>query len=218
MRLAHKVTEDDVVIAALPLFHIFGLQVTLNLALLQGATVVILPRFELGGVPASRAGLRRDQSRGRPADRARAREPADWSTSYDLSSLRLLTSGAAPLGAELARACAQRIGCRVKQAYGMTELGGATHIAPDDGPDRPESIGPALPGIECRVVEPETGTSAGPGEPGELLIRSPGAMLGYLGNPRQPRPPSTPADGFTPAISSPSTRRAGTASPTGSRN
>ena len=65
----------------------------------------------------------------------------------------------------------------------MTELSGGTHIAPDDGPDRPESIGPALPGIECRVVSPETGTDAGPGEAGELLVRSPGTMRGYLGNP-----------------------------------
>jgi acyl-CoA synthetase (AMP-forming)/AMP-acid ligase II/NAD(P)-dependent dehydrogenase (short-subunit alcohol dehydrogenase family) len=182
MRLAHKVTEDDVVIAALPLFHIYGLQVTLNLALLQGATVVILPRFE------PEAFLRAVQER--HVTRAEVVPPivlglarAEVVGHYDLSSLRLLTSAAAPLGAELARACARRIGCRVKQAYGMTELGGATHIAPDDGPDRPESIGPALPGIECRVVSPETGTSAGPGEPGELLIRSPGAMLGYLGNP-----------------------------------
>jgi acyl-CoA synthetase (AMP-forming)/AMP-acid ligase II len=65
---------------------------------------------------------------------------------YDLASLRLLTSAAAPLGADLARTCAQRLGCRVKQAYGMTEVSGGTHIAPDAGPDRPDSIGPALPG------------------------------------------------------------------------
>src|SRR5438105_1161648 len=64
---------------------------------------------------------------------------------YDLSSLRLLTSAAAPLGADLARACGQRLGCRVKQAYGMTEVSGGTHIAPDAGPDRPDSLRPALP-------------------------------------------------------------------------
>ena len=78
----------------------------------------------------------------------------------DLSSLRVLTSAAAPLSTDLARACARRLGCRVKQAFGMTEIGGGTHIArrrrPRE-PDRPESIGPALPGVECRVVDPETG-------------------------------------------------------------
>ena len=64
---------------------------------------------------------------------------------YDLSSLRLITSGGAPLGADLAAGCADRLGCPVTQGYGMTELGGATHIAPDAGGGDPGSIGPPLP-------------------------------------------------------------------------
>ena len=179
--LAHGVTEDDVVIAALPLFHIYGLQITLNLPLAAGATVVILPRFELA------AFLRAMQDYG--VTRAEVVPPmvlglvtADLVDGYDLSALRMVTSAAAPLGADLARACARRLGCRVKQAYGMTEASGGTHIAPDDGPDRPESIGPALPGVECRVVAPGTGTDLGPNEPGELLVRTAGVMRGYLGD------------------------------------
>src|SRR5689334_16553600 len=182
-RLAHPVAEDDVVIAALPLFHIYGLQITLNLSLPAGATVVILPRFELA------AFLRAMQDYG--VTRAEVVPPmilgvvtAHVIDGYDLSSLRLITSAAAPLSADLARACARRLGCRVKQAYGMTELSGGTHIAPDDGPDRPESIGPALPGVECRIVEPGTGADLESNEPGELLVRTAGAMHGYLGNPR----------------------------------
>jgi long-subunit acyl-CoA synthetase (AMP-forming) len=81
------------------------------------------------------------------------------------------------------RARARRIGCRVKQAYGMTEVSGGTHIAPDTGPDRPESVGPALPGVECRIVDPGTGAGLRPGEPGELLVRTAGTMRGYLGQP-----------------------------------
>jgi acyl-CoA synthetase (AMP-forming)/AMP-acid ligase II len=65
----------------------------------------------------------------------------------------------------------------------MTEVSGGTHVAPDDGPDRPESVGPALPGVECRIVDPGTGADLRPGEPGELLVRTPGAMRGYLGDP-----------------------------------
>jgi acyl-CoA synthetase (AMP-forming)/AMP-acid ligase II len=181
-RLGHPVTEDDVVIAALPLFHIYGLQLTLNLPLLAGATVVILPRFEL------EAFLRAVRDHG--ITRAEVVPPivlglvnADVVDDYDLSTLRLLTSAAAPLGADLARACARRLGCRVKQAYGMTEVSGGTHIAPDAGPDRPDSVGPALPGVECRIVDPGTGAELRPGEPGELLVRTPGAMRGYLGDP-----------------------------------
>jgi acyl-CoA synthetase (AMP-forming)/AMP-acid ligase II len=180
--LVHQVTEDDVVIAALPLFHIYGLQITLNLALLAGATVVILPRFELEAFLCA--------VQDHCITRAEVVPPmvlgfvtADVVDDYDLSTLRLLTSAAAPLGADLARACAGRLGCRVKQAYGMTELSGGTHIAPDAGPDRPDSIGPALPGVECRVVDPGTGADLCPGEPGELLVRTAGAMRGYLGNP-----------------------------------
>jgi acyl-CoA synthetase (AMP-forming)/AMP-acid ligase II len=181
-RLVHRVTEDDVVIAALPLFHIYGLQITLNLALLAGATVVILPRFGL------EAFLRAVQDHG--ITRAEVVPPmvlglvtADVVADYDLSTLHLITSAAAPLGADLARACARRLGCRVKQAFGMTEVSGGTHFAPDTGPDRPDSVGPAVPGVECRIVDPGTGADLRPGEPGELLVRTAGAMRGYLGDP-----------------------------------
>ena len=182
MRLVPGVTEDDVMIAALPLFHIFGLQYTLNLALVQGATVVILPRFELG------AFLRAIQDHA--VTRAAIAPPvvqalanSDLVGDYDLSSLRVLTCGAAPLGISVARACARRIGCRVTQAYGLTETSGATHLTPEDGPDRPDSIGPAAAGVECRVIDPGTQAAQGPGQPGELLVRSAGVMRGYLDNP-----------------------------------
>jgi acyl-CoA synthetase (AMP-forming)/AMP-acid ligase II len=181
-RPVHQVGEDDVVIAALPLFHAFGFQVTLNLSLLQGATVVILSRFELD------AFLRAVQDHA--VTRAEVVPPivlalatSDRVDEFDLSSLRVVTAGAAPLDGDLARTFAARIGCRLKQGYGMTELGGSSHTAPDHGPDKPESIGPALPGVEWRVIDNVTGAKVGPGEPGELLIRCAAVMDGYLGNP-----------------------------------
>jgi acyl-CoA synthetase (AMP-forming)/AMP-acid ligase II len=182
MRSAHHVFEDDVVLAVLPLFHIFGLQVTLNLSLRAGATVVLLPRFEL------KAFLNAIQTYA--VTRAEVVPPivlalakSELVDRYLLASLRTMTAGAAPLSADLARACAERIGCRVKQGYGMTELGGGSHVAPDDGPDRSDGIGPALPGVECRVVDSDTGTDVGTNEPGELWIRSEAVMRGYLGDP-----------------------------------
>ena len=182
MRSAHRLREDDVVIAVLPLFHIFGFQVSLNLALRAGATIVILPRFDL------KAFLNAIQTYG--VTRAEVVPPimlalatSELIDRYYLASLRTLTAGAAPLGVDLARACAERIGCRVKQGYGMTELAGGTHIIPDDGPDRLDGIGPALPGVECRVVDPDTRSDTNPGEPGELWIRSESAMRGYLDDP-----------------------------------
>ena len=177
----HRVGADDVLVAVLPLFHIYGMQVTMNLGLAAGATIVTMARFELE----SFLRILRDWRVTRaevvpPIVLALAKDPAV--EQYDLSSLRVVTSAAAPLGEELARLCAERLDCRVKQAYGMTELGGGTHFAPDDGIDKPESIGLPLPGVECRVVDCVTGADVGPGHRGELLIRAPGAMRGYLGN------------------------------------
>jgi acyl-CoA synthetase (AMP-forming)/AMP-acid ligase II len=64
----------------------------------------------------------------------------------------------------------------------MTEVGGGTHVGPEDGLDRPDSVGLPLPGVECRIVSPETGRDLGVGEPGELLVRTPSLMRGYLGD------------------------------------
>jgi acyl-CoA synthetase (AMP-forming)/AMP-acid ligase II len=180
-RPVHEVTADDVIVAVLPLFHIYGMQVTMNLGLAAGATVVTMPRFDLESflrIVEDRRVTRAELVP--PIVLALAKDPRV--DEYDLSSLRIVTSAAAPLGAELAHRCAERLGCRVKQAYGMTELGGGTHFAPDAGEDRPESIGRPLPGVECRVVDCVTGADVGPGQQGELLVRAPGAMRGYLGN------------------------------------
>jgi acyl-CoA synthetase (AMP-forming)/AMP-acid ligase II len=180
-RPAHRVGPEDVVVAVLPFFHIYGMQVTMNLALAAGATVVTTPRFELESflrIVQDRRVTRADLVP--PIVLALAKDPAV--ERYDLSSLRVVTSGAAPLGEDLAQLCAARLDCRVKQAYGMTELGGGTHFGPDDGENRPRSIGPPLPGVECRVVDCATGADVGPGHVGQLLVRAPGAMRGYLAN------------------------------------
>ena len=181
-RAVHRVGADDVVLTVLPLHHIFALQVTLSLGLAAGATVVTMPRFDLEGF----CGLVQDYGVTRlevvpPIVLALARHPAV--AGYDLSRLRLITSGAAPLSAALATECARRLGCRVKQGYGMTELGGATHIVPDAGGGPAESVGPLLPGAQARVIDGATGLDVGPGQPGEMLIRTPAAMRGYLDDP-----------------------------------
>jgi long-subunit acyl-CoA synthetase (AMP-forming) len=123
---------------------------------------------------------------------ALAKQPAV--DDYDTSSLRILSSGAAPLGADPAQACAERPGCRVNQAYGMTEIG-MSHAMPDDADGSPDSIGPALPGIECRVIDYTTGLDVQPGTAGELLVRGAANMRGYLGNP-QATAATVDADGF----------------------
>ena len=193
-RAVHRVGPDDVVLTVLPLYHIFALQVSLSLGLAAGATVVTMPRFGLDGF----CGLVQDYGVTRvevvpPIVLALARHPAV--PEYDLGSLCLITSGAAPLGTALASECARRLGCRVKQGYGMTELGGATHIVPDTGGGSAESVGPLLPGAQSRVIDCASGRDVGPGQPGEMLIRTPGTMRGYLDN-REATTATIDADGW----------------------
>ena len=101
----------------------------------------------------------------------------------DLSGLRHALSGAAPLGAELAEACERRLGCPVTEGFGMTEMSAITHLVPPFGEVcKPGSIGPPIPGVECRLVDHDTGEDVGPGQRGELWMRSAKVMQGYLNN------------------------------------
>jgi acyl-CoA synthetase (AMP-forming)/AMP-acid ligase II len=182
LRRAERITEDDVVLAALPPSRIFSLQAEMHLPLAQGATVVILPRFDPGSFLAAVEDYGVTRAAVAPA-MIQSLLNSNRSDSFDVSSLRLLSSAGAPLAHGLARSAARRLGCRVKQGFGLTEFGGATHVAPDDGPNWPDSIGPALPGVQSRVVDPATKADVATGEPGELLVRSPSMMRGYLSDP-----------------------------------
>jgi acyl-CoA synthetase (AMP-forming)/AMP-acid ligase II/NAD(P)-dependent dehydrogenase (short-subunit alcohol dehydrogenase family) len=178
----HAVREDDVVAAVLPLFHIFGMQVTMNLTMRAGGRLVTLPRFTLESFLEAVATYRVTRTELVPPIVLALAKRAEVDN-YDLSSLRVITSGAAPLGPDLARAAAGRLSCRVKQGYGMTELSGASHLAPDTGRSDPEFIAPGMPGVESRIVD-DTGQDVPTGRRGELLVRTVGSMLGYRHNPQ----------------------------------
>ncbi len=173
--------EDDTLIGVLPFFHIYGMTVIMNQGLRNGATIVTMPRFDLDQF----LGLIEQHGVTRayvvpPIALALAKHPAI--DEHDLSSIDVLMSGAASLGAELAVAVEKRLGCPVIQGYGLTETSPVTHVIRPDGENRPGSIGPPLPGTECRLVDPETGEDAAAGERGELWIRGPQVMAGYLNN------------------------------------
>ena len=177
-------SPGDVVIAALPFFHQAGLAGIMNTGLRAGATIVTMPRFE----PGQFLDLleRYAVTRGHvvpPMALALARHPAI--AGRDLSALRHITCGAAPLGAELEEELARRMGCAVSQVYGLTEaIDLITHLAPPFGQaGKRGSVGPPVPGTECRLADPQTGAGAGPGERGEVWVRGPQVMRGYLNNP-----------------------------------
>jgi acyl-CoA synthetase (AMP-forming)/AMP-acid ligase II len=178
-----EVGEDEVLIGVLPFFHIYGLTVVLSLALSRGATIVTMPRWDLDGFldlverqRVTRAMLEP------PIILALARDPRV--AGRDLSSLRIIKSGAAPLDAGLARAAAERSGAVIVQGYGMTEASPVTHVTADrDGMRDPGSIGPLVPNTQARLVDLGSGTDVAVGEPGELWVRGPQVMRGYLNDP-----------------------------------
>jgi acyl-CoA synthetase (AMP-forming)/AMP-acid ligase II len=176
------VEPEDNLIAVLPFFHIYGMTVIMNHGLRNGATIVTMPRFDLGQFLELIEG--HAVSKGfivPPIALALAKHPAV--DDADLSSLRLLLSGAAPLGPELTGLVQERLGCLVIQGYGMTETSPVTHtIPPQPERNRAGTIGPPLVATECRLVDPESGAEVGVGERGELWIRGPQVMQGYLNN------------------------------------
>jgi acyl-CoA synthetase (AMP-forming)/AMP-acid ligase II len=178
---AIDITEDDVLVGVLPFFHIYGQTVIMNHGLRAGATIVSMPRFELDQF----LELISTHEISRlyvvpPIALALAKHPAV--DEHDLSSVRSVMSGAAPLGAELSEKVAERLACDVFQGYGMTETSPVTHLVRPDGENRPGSIGRELVDTECRIVDVETGEDAAEGERGELWIRGPQVMAGYLNN------------------------------------
>jgi len=175
--------RDDVLLCVLPLFHIYGLVVVLNMGLHLGATIVMMPRFDLeqflGLIQKYRVTLSHIVP---PVVLKLAKDPIV--DNYDLSSLKTIFSGAAPLGAELTTECMKRIGCGVRQGYGLTETSPVTHTSPADKTKlRLGSVGPPAPNTECKLVDPATGDELGPRQEGEVCVRGPQIMMGYLNNP-----------------------------------
>jgi acyl-CoA synthetase (AMP-forming)/AMP-acid ligase II len=175
-------SPDDVLVAVLPFFHIYGLSVIMGLGLWSGATLVTMPRFDLDQYLELSERYRATRAYVvPPIALALAKHPAV--DEHDLSSLRLVFSGAAPLGAELQAGCSKRLGCPVSQGYGMTELSPVSHAPPVDQPVKLGSVGRLTPATEARLIDPASGEEVEAGEPGEVLIRGPQVMLGYLNNP-----------------------------------
>ncbi|MEV8587564.1 AMP-binding protein [Streptomyces sp. NPDC051180] len=175
----------DRILAVLPFFHIYGLTALMNAPLRRGATVVVLPRFELDTFLAAIQNHRIDGLYvAPPIVLALAKHPAV--ADYDLSSLRYIVSAAAPLDAALAEACSTRLGLPpVRQAYGMTELSPGTHVVPLDAENPPPgTVGRLLPSTEMRILSlDDPSEDAAPGADGEVAIRGPQVMKGYLGRP-----------------------------------
>jgi acyl-CoA synthetase (AMP-forming)/AMP-acid ligase II len=175
---------DDTVLAVAPMYHCMGLICVVAHGLQQGATVVTMPRFELEAFLRAMQDHRVTASIiAPPIALALAGHPLV--DRFDLSALRWLGCGAAPLDARTEERCAERLGCFFGQGYGMSEASAAIALPDVDAPERivRGATGWMLPGSEARVIDAETGADLGADAEGELLMRGPQLMRGYRGRP-----------------------------------
>lgn len=183
----------EVTAAFLPFFHIYGMVVLMNIHLAGGGALVTMPRFDLPLF----LQISQDYRCPRmwvvpPVALALAKHPLV--DNYDLSALREVFIAAAPSGPELSDAIAARLGCTALQGYGMTELSPVSHVVPRNAP-RSGAAGVLVPNTSCKIMHIETGAELGSNEEGELWIKGPQIMQGYLNRPEATAETITP-DGW----------------------
>lgn len=183
------VTGADRILAVLPFFHIYGMNVLMNGGLYRRAPIITMPRFDLAEFLRIVDELRATYLYiAPPIAVALAKHPVV--EKYDTSSIRIIFSGAAPLDQDLGNAVAARLGCTVRQGYGMSEMSPVSHAIPEDRDDIPlGTVGFTLPNMECKIVDPATGDeievpAIGVSAAGELWCKGPNIMVGYLADPQ----------------------------------
>ncbi|HSD81586.1 MAG TPA: long-chain fatty acid--CoA ligase, partial [Solirubrobacteraceae bacterium] len=175
------ISERDVVLGALPLFHSFGQTCALNTCVRAGGTLTLIPRFDADkaleiierdgvtifeGVPTMYAAM----LHGARAD------------TTDASGLRLCVSGGSAMPVEVMRAFEEKFGCKVLEGYGLSETSPVASFNHPDRERKPGSIGTPIEGVEMRVVD-DAGAEVAQGEVGEIVIRGHNVMKGYWNRP-----------------------------------
>lgn len=178
----HK-NERDVILGALPLFHVFANGCVLNRTVVDGGCIAMVPRFDIGQVLAT---IRRTRATSFPGVPTMFQALIDDPRleGADMSSLRVCISGGAPLPAPVKEQFQAISGVRLCEGYGLTESAGVVSTNPYEGDEHPGTIGQPLPATRLALIDKECPTRmAPPGEPGELVIAGPQVMLGYWNRP-----------------------------------
>jgi len=176
-----RFTKDDVLLHALPIFHSHGLFVAINVTLMAGGAMILLPKFDadevIARLPQATAMM------GVPTFYTRLLD--DPRLTMDLTAhIRVFISGSAPLLAETHRQWEARTGHRILERYGMTETNMNTSN-PYEGERRPGTVGFPLPGTEVRIVDPDTRDDLPKGAVGLIEVRGPNVFSGYWGMPEK---------------------------------
>lgn len=177
--MSHLTAGKDCLLGVLPFYHIYGMVVVQFGSLCLGTKLVTLPRFEpepfLSAIQQHKISYMHLVP---PLALFMAKSPLV--SNFDVSSVKNLVFGAAPLGAGLTQELMDRLGVNVVQGFGLTEASPVTHL--DFCPPKIGTVGPTLPNTLAKVIDLETGKTVGPGETGEVILRGPQVMLGYLKN------------------------------------
>ncbi|HEX3758974.1 MAG TPA: AMP-binding protein [Kofleriaceae bacterium] len=178
---ADLIIPGSAVLAVLPFFHIYGIMAFLTFGLMRGARLITIPRFDLEQyIQLARRHEVPVLHVVPPILLALAKYPGE----LQLPHLRAALVGAAPLSAELAAEFTARTGAMIYQAYGMTEVSGASHLGSlDPARNKPGSAGGLIGHAEARVVAIDSGADVAPGERGEIWVRGPFMMKGYFEDP-----------------------------------
>jgi long-chain acyl-CoA synthetase len=175
-------TGDEVFLAVVPLYHVYGMVIALNVALFMGAKVILVndPR-DVQAIVNAISAHRVTAFPGVPSLFHAISQYLTNNPGISLSSIKACISGSAPLPLTVKAKFEELTGARLVEGYGLSEAPTATHCNPFMGQNKSGSIGLPLPDVECRVVDIACGKNLLPaGEEGELLIRGPQIMQGYF--------------------------------------
>src|SRR3954452_11601766 len=170
-----EVSEDDVILGALPLFHAFGQTCAMNVAVTAGAELTLIPRFDPLKAPEI---IQRDRVTVFEGVPTMYHAILHAEGEHDISSLRLCISGGAAMPVEVMRAFEERFGCIVLEGYGLSETSPVASFNHPDRERKPGSIGTPIQGVELRAVGDDREPVA-QGEVGEIAIRGHNVMKGY---------------------------------------
>lgn len=181
----HRIKEgEDSILGALPFFHVYGMTVVMNLAIMYHSKMIIVPRFEPEDILKTIHKQKPTLFPGAPTMYIALLNHPDLAK-YDLSSVASCISGSAPLPIEVQDQFEKVTNGTLVEGYGLTEASPVTHANLLYGNRIKGSIGLPWPNTEAAILSPETGELAGVNEIGELIVRGPQVMRGYWNQPEE---------------------------------